>query len=164
MSATKEQPKRGRGRPKTGRVKDQLVRLTVFVDESTKANMDSLAHMQTKTASQLVTEGMAALMKQLPKKERELLAEIEQRRVFYQALRSSGVTSKPISTDQLAAESKSAIENRGKPPTYEQHDLEAKPYDPRYLAEHEAEQQREKISNPVQPDDPPVDEPEFSDS
>ena len=159
----------GRGKPKKSAskaTKAKPIRVSIFVDESVKAKIDSVALIRGQTTSQVLVSGFAALIKQLPQKDREVLDDIEQRRVLYQTLHKSGLTKKSPSTEQLAAESKSAIESKGKPPTYEQHDLEAEPYDPQYFAEHEAEvrEQQKTKTNPVQTDDPPVDEPEFSDS
>ena len=79
---------------------------------------------------------------------------------MYQALQDSGLvrSKKPIAAELLVADTKREIASRNEPITYGQHDLEAEPYDPRYLAEHEAEiRAAEGKANT----EPPVDEPEF---
>ena len=72
--------KRKVGRPKA-RVKP--IRMTVFVDDGTKSNIDSLALMYDSTASQIVMLGVGALTRQLPKEDRDLLEVIQQKRVAH---------------------------------------------------------------------------------
>ena len=100
------------------------------------------------------------LIKQLPKEEVDLLKGVEQRRVMYQAIQDSGLvrSKRPMAAELLVADTKREIASRNEPITYEQHDLEAEPYDPRYLEEHEAEiRAAEGKANT----EPPVDEAEF---